>query len=339
MSTSGRGHGDPQVYDAAVAMKLSVAARSFADRFVGRSMKWSDLLVVSGFWRSGTTWVMRLAGDMLGARTVFEPLSPKSGALTVTGTEGHAPGGRSGREIYMPCVSVDGDLEEWAAAALVGAARGAFSDAWTQRERRGYATLFSGTVVLKEVRLSLCLPWLQECMPGCGVLHVMRDPRSVIAGILRRPGWAAGAFEDIDLNSQLIDRQVRCGVFDAALKERLSEYERASAVERLAAYWCATQHVAVKALGRKNGRYRVVSYERLVLEWEKEMCDTLATMGYARVRGSRVRSDATTTTDPNRRDISAQARLSSWRSTLTGGQVESVERVVHRFGMQSWLYQ
>ena len=34
------------------------------------------LLIVSGFWRSGTTWLQECLAESLGAKTVFEPLSP-----------------------------------------------------------------------------------------------------------------------------------------------------------------------------------------------------------------------------------------------------------------------
>ncbi len=35
------------------------------------------IVLVSGFWRSGTTWVQECLAESLGAKTIFEPLSPQ----------------------------------------------------------------------------------------------------------------------------------------------------------------------------------------------------------------------------------------------------------------------
>jgi hypothetical protein len=281
-----------------------------------------------------------MAGDMLGARTIFEPLSPKSCAMVrLGGASGYLPRDRTSREIYMPGISVEGELEEWAARVLKRVPSGAFSDAWTQRERSGFANLMSSTVVLKEVRLSLCLPWLLENMNGCGVVHVMRDPRSVIAGILRRPGWAAGAFENIDLEKQLLYRIALCRELDQNVRDRLIEFVPGSPVEKLAAFWSATQHVALNQIGRVGGRCRVIRYEDLVCRGEDELRTTLKSMQFKADLLVNLQRGATSTADKERRNITMDARLKSWQDTLSSGQVASIEKVIDKLGMRAWVYE
>src|SRR5262245_54727605 len=74
----------------------------------------SETLLLSGFWRSGTTWLQEALRDVLYAKTLFEPLCPLTREMHVV----HAQHGLDAKSheflrLYMPfCAreTVDGPL-------------------------------------------------------------------------------------------------------------------------------------------------------------------------------------------------------------------------------------
>jgi hypothetical protein len=62
-----------------VSRVASMRAARAVDLITGRLGAARPVVFVSGFWRSGTTWMQELLAKSLHAKTVFEPLLPTPG--------------------------------------------------------------------------------------------------------------------------------------------------------------------------------------------------------------------------------------------------------------------
>ena len=165
---------------------MELGAKAALDYGISPFVDPSETIVISGFWRSGTTWIQRVLADALGAKTIFEPLAPG-----VTGREKVVPlriesGSLGNAALYMPGPS-EGLERHWG-HALVGRVHGR----WVRRSRRHWSEGLRMRIVVKTVRGAFSLGSVQR-RHGNHIIHIMRDPRAVAASM--KNVEAAGASE------------------------------------------------------------------------------------------------------------------------------------------------
>lgn len=296
----------------------------------------AQTLVISGFWRSGTTWLEEALREILNAKTLFEPLCP----LAIDCQQVHGHCGVNDRSfeflrLFLPfCQSptLDGHpLKTLFARALTGRAAGA----WIRRFRKTLDESLRPRLVVKFVRAQLCLRAARNTfrMP---VLHIHRDPRAVIASV-RKTRWH-WLFDHLNLQEQLLDIQDgRAGYF-GQWRDAIQEYDRGTPVERIAAYWCLTEKFVQENFADNPQRFFCVSYERLVQERETIFARVLAALGLRpwQEEFSVLYRDSTTTSK-RQRGASVKKRVGGWRKSLSLREATQIERVVERFGLADRL--
>ena len=295
----------------------------------------SDTLLVSGFWRSGTTWLQEALRDVLFAKTLFEPLCPLTRETKVL----HAQHGVDSKSheflrLYMPfcgTAKVEGPLREAFLQMLQGTSWGS----WVRRFRQGLSESLRPRLVVKVVTAPLCLRAAQNTF-GMPVLHVYRDPRAVIASTKKtRWHWL---FDHLSLREQLLDIPDGRVEYFGRWRDEILEYDRADPVTRTAVYWSLTEKYLQESYAGFQGRFVCTSYEHLAQGREPIFRETLAKLGLSPWHQHfRVPETDSTTTAVVQRGASVQERVEGWRTFLSPADIAAIESIVTRFGLADRL--
>lgn len=296
----------------------------------------SQTLVISGFWRSGTTWLEEALREILHAKTLFEPLDPLA-------REMHALHARDGVDeksfeflrLYMPyCRAETLDsppLRELFRKALRSESWGS----WLRRFRKGLSESLRPRLVVKFVTAQLCLRSAQNTF-GMPVLHVYRDPRAVIASV-RKTRWH-WLFDHLSLREQLLEpRDGRAGYFER-WRDEILEYDRSDAVARLAAYWALSEGFVRDTYRDQPERFVCIGYEKLVQQREGLFVELLEKLKLRPWReGFEVSVRDSTTTSQPQRGVPVGERVGGWKKVLSGAEIGMIESVMRRFGFEDRL--
>jgi hypothetical protein len=266
--------------------------------------------LVTGFWRSGTTWLQTMMAEAFRARTIFEPLSPRHPRWWHM-LRARLPAGWSDADVqaWMPRLD-DGDLalgprvHERLRRALAGRADSPYS----YTARAGSRGTFRSRLIVKDVRCSLGLRSIHETH-GVPIVHLRRHPCAVLASF-RRLRWP-WSFDEVSLA-----RTLATPGFDA------------DALERIAAGWAMTEARVDRALSGATWA-KVIRYESLIDDPEATLADLSDFLGWPRT-GKTTADRATRVTDPDRREISKEARRDGWRGELAPAEIGRVREIVSR---------
>lgn len=234
---------------------LGVAAASGIDRVLGTCGLAQPALLVSGFWRSGTTWLQENLATALGAKTVFEPLAPMDAAARQMLAQRFPDDTEDLRQatVLGPCPFDD------AIWTLLGdAATGRLSTPYLLSCRQTVGESLRVRSVVKDVRLQANLAAFHHRF-GTPVLHVRRHPCAVVASLLAADWhWSfarvglATLLPRLGSGLDLVDVDAALGCDTDALS-------------RIAAFWAVTERVAEASLaGTPWGT--VLSYEAFAAE-------------------------------------------------------------------------
>jgi hypothetical protein len=264
------------------------------------------VVLVSGFWRSGTTWLQELLAAGIGAKTVFEPLSPqnarRSDMLQRAGIARHDV-----REALIPGPAAPTDpMWRYLDAAFSGAYGSNFTRACRQSVRESLLT----TIVVKDVRLQFNLDRAHERY-RLPVIHIRRHPGAAIASLLaQRWTWS---LRDVSLHDLVPDRFAELAAFDG------------DAISRLAAYWAVTEKY-VDATLEKRAWATTVTYEDAVAApgpVVSTLCDFIG-----RTQTKIPDFHAPSASHFGQADLAFAARPDRWKETLGAADIERIRSIV-----------
>lgn len=322
---------------------LSGAQLAEAERLDSRNAAGIDpgsTLVVSGFWRSGTTWLQESLSALLGAKTIFEPFHYRVPlARELFRYYGLCKKPAPVRELFMPCccepnLAAQPFLQRYFDAAL----RGSLTGEIVRVLRTGVDESQCTRVVTKFTRGHLSLAAAHASF-GMPLVHVRRDPRSVIASA-RMTSWS-WLFDHLDLPEQLL--QVKDGrrrLF-APHAAALREYNT-DTVSRMAAYWAMTENVMHQAFGlQQKERAVIVCYEALSLGGAAALLELLEQLGFESVdeAGLHTVGRDSFSTSVGRQGMTAEQRVRGWQRVLSMQEAQRIVDVVCELGMERGLYE
>lgn len=297
--------------------------------------------IVSGFWRSGTTWLQRIIADSVCARTAFEPFSAGNPTYSGLVDSFYDVRTKAEREALFP--HLDGgaapvELEDYARKAFAG--RG--TDSFLFYNDRAGERDDCDIVVAKETRTAFSLRWLRQAFPSAVIVHVSRDPRAILASMQRYDGhiardrrnllkktkdsdswWLA---TDCDFARVICDQPDRGADLYAPYTHAIQASHGLSNPEKIGLLWAISEDRALRSLSNMPGACQLL-YEDIVSEPELAM----STIG--RVSGEMLLGDVdftapSVTASPERRAASAAALRHGWKTELSEDDALGVMRGV-----------
>ncbi|MFT6387354.1 MAG: hypothetical protein ACJAUP_000725 [Cellvibrionaceae bacterium] len=257
-------------------------------------------IILSGFWRSGTTWVQQVVAESICAKTQFEPLEPNALCPLHGGADFNPSQGA-----YIPLTwdvfsEKDCNFLDLAFKGISPKRSG-----FNYLARTSFKECFSDRVVVKFVRAQFILPVLMQRYSAQGVIHISRHPMAVIQSLMNAK-WEWD-FADIDL-SDLYWRENELSI--CPLWEDLKIYKNASKEEKIAALWALSEREV-----RHYKNIIFVKYEKLLKEPELEFTNLLNTLGLKPQKRVDYAQDSPVTS-VDRLGVSLDERLNSWRTNM-----------------------
>ncbi|WP_179862322.1 sulfotransferase domain-containing protein [Longibacter salinarum] len=321
------------------------------DAAIGATLNPNDAIVISGFWRSGTTWLLQSVANSLGAKSLFEPLLPHIGSYEQAFQKRYPASTFSKRvkpDGVMPyCANI---LDEFPGLRLhlenmlVGALPSHFVRMVRESKKRGEETdsrmarlnyriqeALCRQVVVKLVRGALILPLIvDEFNPS--ILHVRRDPRAVVASY-KRQAWTDW-MEDSALHDLLLSpNDGRRDIFQR-WGDEINKIDEMGYAARVAGYWALTEWYVDQH--KEESDIALVSYERLCLEGADYLNDVFSHMntGVQIESGTLSRESHTSNRSSNEK---AKDRIWGWKSEMSPTEIRNVEAAVGMVGMSDSL--
>lgn len=282
------------------------------DRLKTKLEIWSDyafaavttpVLLVSGFWRSGTTWALETFSRLLQAKSIFEPFHPYVQEYSAIVGNKHAA--------YMPSFTPS------IAAFLTRAMRGAVGSAWVRTSRHSILESCRTRSVAKLVRGQFCLPSLTRRL-GIPIVHIRRSPYAVMASILRGT-WGEWMW-DIDL-AHVLPERVR-QLYYTQIEQSRSEHW----LVRVVLLWAISEQFVC------DSDVITLSYEDLCLRPEY-FSTFLRHQGYY-IEDVDNLTEPSVMTSHSRHSIPLLTRLRSWEYELNNDQKRTIARVLATVGVQ-----
>lgn len=285
---------------------MTIAVAQAVDRGVASLGMSRPTLAVSGFWRSGTTWVQECFAESLGAKTVFEPLSPMEPRRRAM--LGHGSASEDALQAFVPGPDQDPAFWAYLTAAVHGRRGSRFSLSCRRRLRESFRT----RIVVKDVRLHCNLRAVHERLE-VPVVHVRRHPCAVAAS-LRTARWH-WSFERVSLLDMALPHA------DPGL---LRAWD-ADGLSRLAAFWALHEKEAASALHGQPWA-REMTYETIVQAPQEEIAAACQGLGLPMVRPASWHRPSASI-DPTAFARVTTRRSDFWHDVLTRSEIERIEHV------------
>ena len=287
-----------------VAIAAGLGASGLVDAALGLSGLARPVVLVSGFWRSGTTWLQECLVEGLEAKSIFEPLSPQE-ARRRAALQDRFPDDEDTLQAFIP-----GPLDESSPVwpALDAACCGLHGGSFLLSCRRSVAEAARTAIVVKDVRLHSNLDTFHRRY-RVPVVHIRRHPCAVVASLIAADWhWSFS-------RAQL----ARMDVMPSAVLAHDTD-----ALSRIAAYWAHVERQASEAL-REQDWGSVLAYEDFAADPEPifaDLCHRLRLQ--QRLNPDFGRPAASI--HPDAFSTRADAR-EPWRSRLSAADVRHVESI------------
>ena len=294
-----------------------------SDKVVDSILDYKEPIFVNGFWRSGTTWAQQIITERYESRPVFEPLHESISYY---------------RKILNRCLKLDkkrkfflqtfmpyhrGSYADKIIEYLYRVAKGSVSHRWLMRGR-SLNNMLRSRAVIKMVRGHLLIPALLQNAPA-RVIHIRRDPRAVIASILRQK-WDHW-IKNINIVDQMLGvNDTRTDIF-YEWEKLLQAKQDESFLTRITTYWSILESF-IRKVDKEHKSMVVIDYEKLCNEQEKYLDKKLSNTD--RIIGGKNDADFEKESPTTRsgRNVPRQKRIGSWSEELSDKQIESINHTV-----------
>jgi hypothetical protein len=319
------------------------------DKIIFNSKKFDikDTILITGSPRSGTTILMDVLGVIPGYTSLFEPLNsiyfPESTKVgfksrTYLTPKKNWPEGKkylskifTGDLIYDSSWLQKGDYSKQNFNSIL-------SSYFDQlKPEKVMHQLLGKKLIVKFVRLNRLLPWVAEEFQLRSMFLIIRHPCAVVASRLKPgqklPNELQKNVKPFPTPKEIFNEASQIDVFDQGLLKKLKEIKTLE--EIIATSWCLDNYVPLST--PKPYPWRVVIYERLIKEGEKEITRLFNEIGEKNIPRSaykHLKIPSNVTQKNDKKIVSnLDLQLSKWKESLTEKQIERILSIVSAFGL------
>ena len=257
-------------------------------------------IIISGFWRSGTTWIQQVMAELISAKTQFEPLEPS--ALFPLHKY---PTFDSIQGAYIPLAADVFSKKDWNYLDLAFKGVSPKRSGFNYLARTTVKECLADRVLIKFVRAQFILPDLVQRYKPQGVVHISRHPMAVAQSLIR----AKWQWDFADINfTEIYWREIKSS--KCHLWNELAPYDHAAKAEKIAALWALSEREI-----RKSENVTFVKYEDLLKNPDIEFASLIAGLKLKIVNVVDYTQDSPVTS-ADRVGINMDDRLNSWRKEM-----------------------
>lgn len=275
------------------------------------SLRATERVLLTGFWRSGTTWLQQSVQDRTGAQCIFEPFSPACGH---TWGGFHKYDDNPNHHVYMPADM--NSLTEGDHVNLKRSFDGVAPNGYGYILSPDFSDALSRTVLVKSTRLGFILPEIID-LYKVRTLHIRRHPAAVFCSLLNT-NWS-WKFSDVRFSEVYANH-----IAPNPYIEKLMEFDQNS-VMRFAALWALSEAGAQKAINLKLADLifyeDILSDQQILSNYFSKSLDPPA--AYTTSRDSPV-------TEDNRKNLSATKRAHDWMDRISATDLKLLEKTIQK---------
>lgn len=318
------------------AFRVAFGLAYLADLALAARINPRETLLVSGFWRSGTTWIQNSIAEILNAKIVFEPFQYNVPEMHRVLQEMGVLAEHPHPNMFMPGTF---GTHSPLAGIVRKAVRGALRGRWVRLYRLHWRDAFRRRVIVKFTRAALSLECVQQ-VEGSSVLHITRDPRAVVASVVYKTGSMGGKFSPaFSLEQDLLEVQDGRADYFKTWQRDIRSFDNRPFSIKIAAYWSLTERRLADAYARLNpARSCTVQYEDLAADPEHEVPRLLQALGYAqpdKTALSILHKDSLTSVRKLGQDVNQM--IHGWRSIVPESEAAEIVAIAHDFGLEDRL--
>jgi hypothetical protein len=271
----------------------------------------SNVVILAGKGRSGTTWMANIINYAHDYRCLFEPFHPGKVDMCQ----------HFGAKKYLRPTVTDPQYALPITRILRGRVRSSWVDS-SYMEQRGY--LFRKRLI-KTIRATLFLRWIHVHFPDIPIVIALRHPCAVIASILRQ-GWSPMLTTLMGQEQLLTDHLEPFASLIAQVQDDFEAHVFS---------WCIEYYIVFQQF--EANEIHLLFYENLWEEPESEVASLFGFIGqdYDEERVLKVLRVPSTTTSLESRKmlVSDSGILSKWRKQLSRSQVKRCVEILEIFGL------
>lgn len=308
--------------------------RLFQSRALNSS---TSVVVIAGFWRSGTTWTQQSVNTLLDANSIFEPFAPRVETYVRDVVPTFWPDRESLQAYHMPfCATSFRDHHSVLLDYLTSCFTAQVPGAWVRTLRDRPDRSLRNVMTVKFVRAQLCLHAIYQEF-GFPILYITRDPRAAIASCLRDQ-WGH-FFQHPFLQSVLLECTDGRREYFQAYTDEILRYDAEDPVARLAFFWSVLEQFVRSHLDDFGRDIFCLKYEEVLNSDYTAIGTFLSSQGF-HVGNPHQKSLFNTDskmTQFARKGINSQQRQSSWKQELSRSEIDCIESIVCRFDLEEYL--
>ena len=269
-------------------------------------------IILSGFWRSGTTWIQQVMAELISAKTQFEPLEPNA-LFPLHGGPDFDPI----QGAYIPLAADFFSQEDWCYLDLAFKGVSPKRSGFNYLARTSVTECIANRVVIKFVRAQFILPDLMARYKPQGVVHISRHPLAVAQSLMRE-NWQWD-LSDITF-TEIYWREIQSS--KCLLWNELAFYDNASKEEKIAALWALSEREI-----RRGENITFVKYEDLLKNPDVEFSSLLGSLEL-KIRNSVDYTKDSPVTSADRVGVNMDDRLNSWRNRMPAETQDKIRTVL-----------
>ena len=310
--------------------KLKISPFSYFDYAIskGKKIALNDSILIVGSPRSGTTWLMEIFENIHGYTHLFEPLQKLWFPSSIKVGFNRRP--------YLPPEEDKPEYEVYLRKILTGQIVSRYPPFGINLEMV-INRLFSKKLIVKSIRLTRLLPWIDKRFQLRNITYIIRHPCAVIASQIKT-GFS-GYQNDYNYTNRFPSKDViiaeasNIDIIDSSLIKKLKRIKTIEEV--LATAWCLDNYVPLYYLDSQ--KWNMIVYEKLVTDGEPELRKLFGEIGEEdstdlAINQLKKPSMLTIEKDP-KTVLSTDIQLSKWKKSLSKDKIKRILSIVEDFGL------